>query len=63
MLRSVQLTLQMIKWEHTIFAMPFAFIGLLVASDGRPSLVTLAWIVFARAMTTLATYKINFDRR
>lgn len=47
MLRSIQLTLQMIKWEHTIFAMPFAFIGLLVAAEGRPSPVTLAWIVVA----------------
>jgi 4-hydroxybenzoate polyprenyltransferase len=47
LLRSIRLTLQMIKWEHTIFAMPFAFIGLLVASDGRPSLHTLAWIVVA----------------
>ena len=36
MLRSVRLTLQMIKWEHTIFAMPFAFIGLLVASLSGP---------------------------
>jgi 4-hydroxybenzoate polyprenyltransferase len=37
----------MIKWEHTIFAMPFAFIGLLVASGGRPDPVVLLWIVLA----------------
>jgi 4-hydroxybenzoate polyprenyltransferase len=37
----------MIKWEHTIFAMPFAFIGLLVASSGRPDPVVLLWIVVA----------------
>jgi 4-hydroxybenzoate polyprenyltransferase len=47
LLRSVGLTLQMIKWEHTIFAMPFAFIGLLVAAEGRPEMATLAWIVVA----------------
>ena len=47
MLRSIRLTLQMIKWEHTIFAMPFAFISLLVASDGRPDPVVLFWIVVA----------------
>lgn len=46
-LRPLVLTLRMIKWEHTIFAMPFAFIGLLVASAGRPQLSTLVWIVVA----------------
>jgi 4-hydroxybenzoate polyprenyltransferase len=47
LLRSIRLTLQMIKWEHTVFAMPFALIGLLVASEGRPELSVLAWIVVA----------------
>ncbi len=37
----------MIKWEHTIFALPFALIALLVASDGSPELVTLFWILVA----------------
>lgn len=41
------LTLRMIKWEHTIFALPFALMGLLVASGGSPSASTVFWIVVA----------------
>lgn len=46
-LRPVALTLRMIKWEHTVFALPFALIGLLVASGGSPEWVTLFWILVA----------------
>jgi len=46
-LRSLVLTLRMIKWEHTVFALPFALLSLLVASDGRPGWSTLGWIVVA----------------
>lgn len=48
-LRPLVLTLRMIKWEHTIFALPFALIGLLVASDGAPDRATLFWILVAMA--------------
>jgi 4-hydroxybenzoate polyprenyltransferase len=37
----------MIKWEHSIFALPFALTALLLASDGRPEWRTLAWILVA----------------
>jgi len=40
-------TLEMIKWEHSIFALPFALTALLLASDGRPEWRTLAWILVA----------------
>ena len=46
-MRSLVLTLRMIKWEHTVFALPFALLSLLVASDGRPGWSTLGWIVVA----------------
>ena len=39
--------LDLIKFEHTIFALPFALISLLVASDGRPAWSTLAWVLVA----------------
>ena len=29
--------MSLIKFEHTIFALPFALISLLVASEGRPA--------------------------
>jgi len=45
--RPLVLILRMIKWEHTVFALPFALMSLLVASDGRPELATLVWVVVA----------------
>ena len=46
-MRPLVLILRMIKWEHTVFALPFALLSLLVASDGRPAWSTLGWIVVA----------------
>ncbi len=46
-LRPLQLTLRMIKWEHTLFALPFALLSLLVASGGHPEPTTLGWILVA----------------
>ncbi len=36
-----------IKLAHTVFAMPFALMGALLAADGLPSLWELTWIVVA----------------
>ncbi|HCA58914.1 MAG TPA: 4-hydroxybenzoate octaprenyltransferase [Blastocatellia bacterium] len=42
-------TLEMIKFEHTLFALPFAFLGAVLAADGLPTwrqilLITLAMV-------------------
>jgi 4-hydroxybenzoate polyprenyltransferase len=37
----------MIKVEHTLFALPFAFTGMLLAAEGLPSFITVFWIVIA----------------
>jgi 4-hydroxybenzoate polyprenyltransferase len=47
MLNSLRLILRMIKFEHTLFALPFALMSLLVASDGRPRLGVLFWVIVA----------------
>ncbi|WP_022849882.1 UbiA-like polyprenyltransferase [Limisalsivibrio acetivorans] len=39
--------LNMIKVEHTLFALPFAFTGMLLAADGLPSVMTVVWICVA----------------
>jgi 4-hydroxybenzoate polyprenyltransferase len=39
--------LEMIKFEHTLFALPFAFLGMVLAAEGWPSLSTVFWIVVA----------------
>ncbi len=46
-LRKLYTTLEMIKFEHTVFALPFAFIGALLAGKGLPSGWQLTWIVVA----------------
>ncbi|MGA3162366.1 MAG: UbiA-like polyprenyltransferase [Terracidiphilus sp.] len=40
-------TLEMIKWEHSVFALPFTLTAVLLAADGRPEWRTLGWILVA----------------
>jgi len=40
-------TLEMIKWEHSIFALPFALTAAMLAARGLPALRTLLWILVA----------------
>ncbi len=51
--------LSLIKFEHTIFALPFALISLLVAADGRPSLSTLLWVMVAMVGARSAAMAFN----
>ncbi len=51
--------LDLVKFEHTIFAMPFAIISLLVATAGRPPLLTLLWIVVAMVGARSAAMAFN----
>lgn len=44
MLKNLQITLEMIKIEHTLFALPFAILGAVLAAKGIPSLEKLFWI-------------------
>ena len=43
--RSARLTLETIKWEHSIFALPFALTGAVLAAGGWPRPAVLGWIV------------------
>jgi len=47
MLKKIRIILEMIKFEHTIFALPFAFTGALLAARGLPSLKTIIWLIVA----------------
>jgi len=47
LLRNIHVTLEMIKIEHTLFALPFAFLGAVLAADGLPTLHQLLWITVA----------------
>ena len=53
-------TLEMIKWEHSIFALPFALTAVLLASHGAPAWRTLGWILIA--MVTARSSAMAFNR-
>jgi len=53
-------TLEMIKWEHSIFALPFALTAVLLASHGNPGWKTLGWILVA--MITARSCAMAFNR-
>lgn len=58
--RNIGVTLEMIKWEHSIFALPFALCGAMLAANGWPHWVQLAWIVVA--MVAARTAAMSFNR-
>jgi 4-hydroxybenzoate polyprenyltransferase len=49
----------MIKWEHSIFALPFALTATLLAANGLPALRTLAWILVAMIAARSAAMAFN----
>ncbi|MYC78045.1 4-hydroxybenzoate octaprenyltransferase [Candidatus Poribacteria bacterium] len=46
-MRKLKIILEMIKFEHTIFALPFAVMSAFIAADGLPSLEKSGWILVA----------------
>jgi 4-hydroxybenzoate polyprenyltransferase len=53
-------TLEMIKWEHSIFALPFALTATLLAANGLPGWRTVVWILVA--MVTARSSAMAFNR-
>jgi len=49
----------MIKWEHSIFALPFALSGAMLAAGGLPTLHQLTWIVIAMISARSAAMAFN----
>ena len=58
-LHNLRTTLEMIKWEHSIFALPFALCGAMLAAGGWPSGHQLAWIVVAMVSARSAAMAFN----
>ncbi len=59
MLRNLKITLEMIKIEHTLFALPFAFLGAVLASRGLPAGRQIVWIVVAMVGARSAAMAFN----
>ncbi|MFP6724816.1 MAG: hypothetical protein VCF25_31780 [Candidatus Poribacteria bacterium] len=60
MLRKIRIILKMIKFEHTIFALPFAVMSMFLASRGIPELGKISWILVA--MVGARSCAMSFNR-
>ena len=58
-LHNLSITLEMIKWEHSIFALPFALCGAMLAARGFPSAHQLLWIIVAMIAARSAAMAFN----
>lgn len=58
-------TLEMIKFEHTLFALPFAFLGAVMAAEGLPTWWQILWITVAMigARSAAMTFNRIIDRK
>ncbi|MDQ6788311.1 MAG: putative 4-hydroxybenzoate polyprenyltransferase [Acidobacteriota bacterium] len=63
--RKLKITLEMIKFEHTLFALPFAFLGAVLAANGLPNLWQSVWITVAMfgARSAAMTFNRIIDRQ
>src|SRR5579875_2333011 len=59
LLATVRTTLEMIKFEHSIFALPFALTGALLAARGWPSARQIFWIIVAMVAARSAAMTLN----
>ena len=57
--RRIGIMLEMIKFEHTVFALPFALSSALVAANGMPGWRTLGWILVAMVGARSAAMAFN----
>ena len=58
-LQNLKITLDKIKWEHSVFALPFALCGAMLAAGGLPAWHQLAWIVVAMISARSAAMAFN----
>ena len=57
--RGLKTYLSFVKFEHTLFALPFAYGGMLLAADGWPGFVTFLWITLAMVGARTASMALN----
>jgi 4-hydroxybenzoate polyprenyltransferase len=55
----IRITLEMIKFEHSIFALPFALTGAMLAARGWPSWRQILWLIVAMVGARSAAMAFN----
>ncbi len=69
LLAKTRVILDMIKFEHSIFALPFAYLGMVLAADGIPAGAAVLWVTLAMigarsfAMALNRVLDLKVDRR
>lgn len=58
-LASLRLFLETIRFSHTVFALPFALTGAVLAARGIPSFPTIFWILMAMVGARTAAMGLN----
>lgn len=58
-MRLLKIFFDMIKFEHTIFALPFAYLGMVLAANGLPTLHQFVWITVAMASARTVAMSLN----
>jgi 4-hydroxybenzoate polyprenyltransferase len=51
--------LDAIKFEHTVFALPFAYVAMVLAADGWPGWRTVIWVTLAMAGARTVAMSVN----
>jgi 4-hydroxybenzoate polyprenyltransferase len=57
--RNLRVTLEMIKWEHSVLTLPFGLTGAVLAARGIPTLHKLLWIAVALVAARSAAMAFN----
>jgi len=55
----IALFLELVKFEHTIFALPFAYLGMVLAAGGWPGWGKFLWITVAMAAARTVAFAVN----
>ena len=65
LLTKIKVFLELIKFEHTIFALPFAYLGMVLAAGGFPTFHQFFWVTVAMAAARTVAFAVNrlADRR
>jgi 4-hydroxybenzoate polyprenyltransferase len=56
---NIKTALEMIKWEHSIFALPFALSAAMLAASGLPTLPQVIWIIVCMVSARSAAMAFN----
>ncbi len=59
LLAKLRTFLELIKFEHTIFALPFAYLGMVLAANGLPTFHQFFWVTVAMASARTLAFAVN----